>query len=210
MDTFDKSDDTVLSDDAEFRRMPSPIDPGEFSGAEVRALRKARSLSLASLSERTDLSISYLSQIERDISTPSVKALSAIARALGVTVGWFFGGGHSGPPEERGIVVRRDNRRRMVFPEGYVDYLLSPNLEGSLEFILTHFRAGASTGDPYTHRGEEGGMVLKGRLEVTVGDEVFVLDEGDSFCFQSTKPHRYRNAFDGETIVMYAVTPPTY
>jgi quercetin dioxygenase-like cupin family protein len=106
--------------------------------------------------------------------------------------------------------VRKANRRRIIFREGFVDYLLSPNLEGDLELLLTHFRPGADTGEPYTHRGEEGGMVLKGRLEVTVGERVFVLEEGDSFNFPSTEPHRYNNVFDGETIVMYAVTPPTY
>jgi len=189
---------------------PPDTDPGEFDGAEVRGLRKARTMSLAELAQRTDLSVGYLSQIERNISTPSVKALGAVARALGVTVGWFFSGGHAGPPEEKGIVVRKGNRRRIIFREGFVDYLLSPNLEGNLEFILTHFSPGASTGDQYTHRGEEGGMVLKGRMEITVGERSFVLEEGDSFNFPSTKPHRYRNVFDGETIVMYAITPPTY
>ena len=192
------------------RPPPLSVDPGEFDGAEVRALRKARAMSLAKVAERTDLSVGYLSQVERNISTPSVKVLSAVARALGVTVGWFFSSGHAGPPEEKGIVVRKGNRRRIIFRDGFVDYLLSPNLEGDLELLLTHFLPDADTGEPYTHRGEEGGMVLKGRLEVTVGERVLVLEEGDSFNFPSTEPHRYRNVFDGETILMCAVTPPTY
>jgi transcriptional regulator with XRE-family HTH domain len=185
-------------------------DPGEFDGAEVRSLRKARTLSLVELAEKADLSVGYLSQIERNISTPSVKALGTIARALGVTVAWFFSGGDFGPIEEKGVVVRKANRRRIIFREGFVDYLLSPNLDGNLEFILTHFDPGASTGDQYTHRGEEGGMVMKGRLEITVGSRSFILEEGDSFNFPSSEPHRYRNAFDGETVVMYGITPPTY
>jgi len=189
---------------------PAPPEAGEFDGGEVRALRKARALSLSELAAQTDLSVGYLSQIERDISIPSLKALSAIAAALGVTVGWFFGGGNVGPADEKGFVVRKENRRRIIFREGFVDYLLSPNLEGNLEFVLTHFTPGASTGDPYTHRGEEGGMVLEGRLEITVGDRSFVLEQGDSFNFDSTEPHRYRNIHDGETVVMYAITPPTY
>ena len=185
-------------------------DPGAFDGTEVRALRKARELSLNDLAAQTDLSVGYLSQIERNISTPSVKALAAIAGALGVTVAWFFSGGHAGPPQEKGLVVRKNNRRRIIFREGFVDYLLSPTLDGELEIILTHFRAGADTGEKYSHRGEEAGMVLKGRLEVQVGDDHFVLEQGDSFSFASTNPHRYKNVFDGETIVMYAITPPSY
>lgn len=183
---------------------------GKLDGSEVRALRKARSLSLHDIATETGLSVGYLSQIERGISSPSLKALGAIARALGVTVGWFFSGGNAGPPEEKGFVVRKANRRRIIFREGFVDYLLSPNLEGQLEFILTHFSPGASTGELYTHRGEEGGMVLEGRLEITIGERSFTLESGDSFNFNSTEPHRYRNIHDGETIVMYGITPPTY
>jgi transcriptional regulator with XRE-family HTH domain len=185
-------------------------DPGEFDGTEVRGLRKARGLSLSKLAQQSALSVGYLSQIERNISTPSVKALSAIARALGVTVGWFFSGGQAGPPAEKGIVVRKGNRRRIIFRDEFVDYLLSPNLEGSLELIESHFGPGASTGEPYTHRGEECGVVTQGRLEVTVGARRFVLEEGDSFNFLSTEPHGYRNVYDGVTIVVYAITPPTY
>jgi transcriptional regulator with XRE-family HTH domain len=182
----------------------------EFDGQEVRALRKARRFSLAVLAERSGLSVGYLSQVERNQSTPSVKALSAIARALDVTVGWFFSGGNAGPREEKGLVVRRDNRRRIIFRDGFVDYLLSPGLDRALELLISHFKPGATTGEPYTHRGEEAGLVLKGRLEITVGDRRVVLEEGDSFTFASTEPHGYRNLDAGETVVVYAITPPSY
>ncbi|MFT4560429.1 MAG: transcriptional regulator with XRE-family HTH domain [Gammaproteobacteria bacterium] len=185
-------------------------EPCTFDGSELRALRKARRLSLTELAERADLSIGYLSQIERNISTPSVKALGSVARSLDVTVAWFFGGGNQGPSNEKGLVVRKANRRRIIFREGFVDYLLSPTLEGSLELILTHFEPQASTGDKYVHRGEEGGMVMQGKIEITVGERSFILEEGDSFNFPSSEPHRYRNVSDGETIVMYAITPPSY
>ncbi len=182
----------------------------EFDGTEVRTLRKVRQLSLAELAIKTGLSVGYLSQIERNMSVPSVKALTVIARALDVTVSWFFSGGHSGAEADKGFVVRRANRRRIIFREGFVDYLLSPSLEGTLELVLSHFKPGSNTGEPYTHRGEEGGMVLQGKLRITVGERSFDLDQGDSFTFLSTEPHRYENISDGETIVIYAVTPPSY
>lgn len=189
---------------------PGDADTGQLDGSEIRALRKARSLSLHELAIQAGLSVGYLSQIERGISCPSLKALGAIARALGVNVGWFFSGGNSGPAAEKGFVVRKANRRRIIFREGFIDYLLSPNLEGQLEFILSHFSPGASTGEKYTHRGEEGGLVLEGRLEITIGEQSFILEAGDSFNFNSTEPHRYRNIHDGETVVVYGITPPTY
>jgi transcriptional regulator with XRE-family HTH domain len=189
---------------------PAASDAATFDGAEVRGLRKARQMPLAELARLTGLSVGYLSQVERNRSTPSVKALSAVANALGVTVGWFFSGGGAGPREEKGIVVRRDNRRRIIFREGFVDYLLSPGLDCAIELLISHFKPGATTGEPYSHRGEEAGLVLKGRLEVTVGERSFVLEEGDSFDFQSNEPHGYRNLADGETVVVYAITPPSY
>ncbi|MEQ8497524.1 MAG: cupin domain-containing protein [Gammaproteobacteria bacterium] len=189
---------------------PDTAESAAFDGAEVRGLRKARQMPLTELARLTGLSVGYLSQVERNRSTPSVKALSAIAHALGVTVGWFFSGGGAGPREEKGIVVRHDNRRRIIFREGFVDYLLSPGLDGAIELLISHFKPGATTGEPYTHRGEEAGLVLKGRLEVTVGERSFVLEEGDSFEFQSSEPHGYRNLAEGETVVVYAITPPSY
>ena len=183
---------------------------GDFDGAEIRALRKARSLSLTQLAERCELSVGYISQIERNRSTPSVRVLSRLAQALGVTVGWFFRGGSDGPADENDIVVRRGNRRCMHFREGFVDYLLSPGLDGKLELVLSHFPPGATTGEAYNHRGEEAGYVLRGRLEIRVGERRFELEAGDSFTFSSTEPHGYRNLAAEETVVIYAITPPTY
>lgn len=183
-----------------------------FSGAEVRSLRKARSVTLTELSIASGLSVGYLSQIERNVSTPSVKALADLSRALGVTVGWFFNEGRQGPKEERGLVVRKANRRKLGYGDlGGTDYLLTPGLDGQLELLLTKIQPGGSCGDePYTHRGEEAGLVLSGRLEMWIGDKHFFLEEGDSFNFASTVPHRYRNACDRETVIVWAITPPSY
>ncbi|MEM1302435.1 MAG: cupin domain-containing protein, partial [Pseudomonadota bacterium] len=67
-----------------------------------------------------------------------------------------------------------------------------------------------SGAEPYTHKGEEAGIVLQGELELQIGDQVFLLKSGDSFGFPSAIPHRYGNPGDVETIVIWAVTPPTY
>jgi transcriptional regulator with XRE-family HTH domain len=187
-------------------------DASLFSGAEVRSLRKARNITLTELSKESGLSVGYLSQIERNVSTPSVKALTDLSRALGVTVSWFFNDGHQGPKEEQDFVVRKANRRKLGYGDlGGTDYLLTPNLDGQLELLLTKLQPGGSCGDePYTHRGEEAGLILSGRLEMWVGDRHFTLDEGDSFNFASTTPHRYRNACDRETVIVWAITPPSY
>ncbi|MCC6195260.1 MAG: helix-turn-helix transcriptional regulator, partial [Burkholderiales bacterium] len=85
---------------------PPPADAARRLGREIRGLRKARGYTLAVLAARTDLSVGYLSLLERDLATPSINALHAISRALGVTISWFFDAGDV-PPGERDYVVRR-------------------------------------------------------------------------------------------------------
>lgn len=188
----------------------TPTDDIQKIGREVRGLRKARGLTLTELAEKSGLSIGYLSLVERDRATPSINALHAISRALGVTISWFFDA-NAAPVEERGYVVRRARRRRLEFSAGIVDELLSPSLEGSLELLSSRFPPGASSGDaPYTHNGEEAGVIVRGTLELWVDGKHFVLKAGDSFGFPSSLPHRYSNPGSEETEVIWAITPPSY
>lgn len=206
------------------RRVLRPLDRGRaiarkggarsedtFVGSSIRDLRRAREITLAQLSELTGLSVGFLSQVERGISSPSVKALHDISRALGVTISWFFLTHEDVKPQERDYIVRAKRRRHLSFESGIVDELLSPNLSGQLELLYSRFPPGAESGDqPYTHKGEEAGVIIQGSLELWIGGEAFILGEGDSFAFPSTEPHRYRNVSDNETIVIWAITPPTY
>lgn len=199
------------------RPRPEPAEPSvgdapdiQKIGREIRGLRKARGLTLTELAEKSGLSIGYLSLVERDRATPSINALHAISRALGVTISWFFDA-NAAPVEERGFVVRRARRRRLEFSAGIVDELLSPSLEGSLELLSSRFPPGASSGDaPYTHTGEEAGVIVRGTLELWVDGKHFVLKAGDSFGFPSSLPHRYCNPGSEETEVIWAITPPSY
>ena len=195
----------------------APVDSGKrdedavFVGSEIRSLRNARDITLQDLGAATGLSIGYLSQIERGISSPAVDALYAISRALGVTISWFFKSSDEASALERDIVVRARQRRQLTFSSGIVDELLSPNLDRQLELLCCTFAPGATSGEvAYAHRGEETGIVISGRLEVWVGEKHFVLEEGDSFAFESHLPHRYRNPGRTKAVVIWAITPPSY
>jgi transcriptional regulator with XRE-family HTH domain len=180
-------------------------------GKEIKALRKARDATLTDLSDATGLSRGYLSQIERGLSVPSVKALHQISRALGVTISWFFMSQTTDGADLQDVVVRANNRRSLRFSSGITDELLSPNLERQIELLRCTFAPGSESGsEPYTHRGEESGVVLSGELQLWLEDRHLVLKVGDSFAFSSDLPHRYANKSDVDTIVIWAVTPPTY
>jgi quercetin dioxygenase-like cupin family protein len=168
-------------------------------------------MTLAALGEASGLSIGFLSQIERGLSDPTIKQLRDVSNALGVQIGSFFQAVVPGEAEG-GIVVRAANRRMLSFGAlGMTDYLLSPNLDGKLEMLACVMKPGAETaseGEP--HAGEEAGYVLAGRLELWVEDQHFLLEEGDSFGFDSTRPHRYRNPGDTDATIIWVLTPPTY
>lgn len=168
-------------------------------------------MTLQQLSRATRLSVGHLSEIERGLASPSVIALHDIAGAIGITVGWLFRNEEGTDPKERDIVVRAGNRRSLLYESGIKDELLSPHLRGQLEILLSRFPPGTGSGStPYVHRGEEAGLVLKGELKLWVGEQSFMLNEGDSFSFPSTTPHRYENAGTQEAVVIWAITPPTF
>lgn len=184
---------------------------GERIGGEIKNLRKARGITLDALSDAAGLSKGYLSQIERGVSSPSVKALHSISRALGVTISWFFPPKTDDDNDLRDYVVRANARRKLTFVGGITDELLSPNLGRQLELLRCIFPPGSESGkEPYTHQGEEAGFVVSGRLDLRIGERHVVLNEGDSFAFASDLPHRYANTSDRECVVIWSVTPPSY
>jgi transcriptional regulator with XRE-family HTH domain len=202
---------TVLVEETSKRARPAEDDLAFLVGDEIKGLRKARRMTLAQLALQSGLSVGHLSQIERGLSTPSIKALHGISRALDVNISWFFSNSEPGPPEERDFIVRQSRRRQIRFDGGISDYLLTPSLQSDLELLMSTFAPGATSGSlPYTHDGEEAGIVMSGELDVWIDGKCFRLGQGDSFCFKSSLPHRYLNPGSIDTVVIWAITPPSY
>jgi len=157
----------------------------------------------------SDLTESFISQVERDSVNPSVASLLRITAALGVHIADLFDKVNA----PNGRVVRRSQRSRLIYPGfGSTDALLSPNLNGRLEVIWGECEPGGSSGDqPYMHPGdEECIVVIKGKLEVCVGEERYVLKAGDAITFGSRTPHKWKNVGRGRMVAIWIVTPPSY
>jgi len=179
-------------------------------GAQIRELRLIKRLTLQQLAEVVGVSVGYLSQIERNRSQLPIGTLRRICDVLGVHMSWFFPSTPAGPPEERAFVVRAKNRRSMRFTGlGINEELLSPNLSGPLELLLSTIEPGADSGE-YTHEGSEAGVVIAGSMELWVNGQYFLLEEGDSFSFKSTERHRCRNPGQLPAKVVWVITPPHY
>jgi transcriptional regulator with XRE-family HTH domain len=165
-------------------------------GQRIRDLRRSRKLSLETIAARTDLSIGFLSQIERGLSSPSLRVLATIADVLGVGIAGLFGAKETAGTGSDAIVTREQQRAELnLWRTGISKQLLSPSgSEGRLNLFLVRLEPGGSTGDElYTHDGEEAGLVIEGEMKLTVDAESWTLKQGDSFRFASRRPHRFSN-----------------
>lgn len=181
-------------------------------GEQIRDLRKAQKMTLTDLADAIGRSVGYVSQVERNISPVPIDRIREFAEALGVQISWFFKGGATGPEDERDLVVRRSDRRKLTFTgSGVAEELLSPNLSGGFEMIMTTYAPHSKTGDAnYTRPCEEAAYVIEGRLEIWIGERHFILETGDSITFDGQEPHSSANPDDTPATVMWVMSPPTY
>jgi transcriptional regulator with XRE-family HTH domain len=186
----------------------SPLDASHLA-ADLRALRKARGLTLTELAVKMGRSVGWISQVERGISRPAIGDLRALATVFGVPVSLFFT--HEAADDaERGVIVRADRRRSLGTAEtGLVEELLSPDLGGSFEILRSEFAPGAALAEPAVRATEEAGYVTSGRFDIEIAGVWHALREGDSFRFRE-KPFRWRNPGDVPAIVIWVVSPPVY
>jgi transcriptional regulator with XRE-family HTH domain len=178
-------------------------------GKKIKELRKEKGMSIAELANKSELSAGLISQIERNLVTPSIVSLWKIAKSLEVSVGYFFDEDVKDFPNP---VVKKNNRKRIIISNDNAIYeLLSPDLNRKIEFLYITLKPGDySSEDFVTHEGEECGIVIKGKLMVKMKNREYILEEGDSIYFDSSIPHRYINIGDDVCESVWAMTPPSF
>mgnify|MGYP005857090321 CR=1 FL=1 len=178
-------------------------------GADLRALRKVRGLTLAGLAARLGRSVGWLSQVERDLSEPSISDLRQVAEVLVVPMSLLFGHA-SAPVEEQGYVVRAGARRPMGSgEEGLIEELLSPDLTDDFEMIHSTFRPRSKMQRPARRPTQEVGYIVSGRLDLEIGTRRFTLGPGDSFRFRGEE-YRWANPHDTPCVAIWVIAPPVY
>ncbi len=188
-------------------RLPDPMEVAV--GDRIRSVRKQRGLSLQQVAQQADLSVGFLSQIERGLSSPALRDLMRIATALETGLNVFFEQMEVPGAPTDSIVVRVAHRRDVAFHEGVTKHLLTPPGETSVHLYMVTIEPHGRTGEAlYAHVGEEAGLVLQGKLLLTVESTDYVLHEGDSFRFLSTRPHRFGNPTTAVTRVVWANVKP--
>jgi transcriptional regulator with XRE-family HTH domain len=179
-------------------------------GVNIKRLREERGITLRALARQLKVSASFLSQVETGKASPSLSSLKAIADNLQTTVGSLIGEGQAPASDP---VVRASHRKHLQeVGKGINMYLLtSPDSNKQMEPLLFKLGRKATSGaHTYKHFGQEFVMVLKGAIEIALGETLYVLNKGDSIYFNSSVPHSFRNLGSLEAEAIWVITPPTF
>lgn len=179
-------------------------------GARLQLVRKSKGLSQRELAKRVGVTNSTISLIEQNKVSPSVASLKKVLEGIPISLAEFFAADFDVgaepspfyPPERQPDVGNND-----------IHYFLVGKSRQSRQMCVLRevMPPGSDTGeDMLCHDGEEGGVIVQGEVEVTVGDQVRVLRAGEGYYFESRQPHRFRNLGRSEAVIVSASTPPTF
>ncbi|WP_176038516.1 cupin domain-containing protein [Brucella tritici] len=185
-------------------------------GARLNAMRSAAKLSQRQLADRAGVPHAQISNVEKNKISPSVATLRKILNGLGVTLADFFEPERTpptGPFFEQGQLVDLTSMLTVNALErgnGRMTFRQVGDARGyNLQILHEVYEPHSDTGETLLqHASSEGGIVVEGELEVTVGEDVRILKTGEAYLFDSRQPHRFRNISDQRTVVISACTPP--
>lgn len=182
------------------------VDEAEI-GRRLQGLRTRRGISQRELARRAGLTHGTISFIERDKISPSIGTMRQVLDVLGLTLSEFFA--PDAEPAQRYFFTRAD---LVEVGSGGVSLLqVGQSLVGRpLQVLLESYPPGTETSrEPYrVEGGEEGGIVIEGEIEATVGEEVRILRRYDAYLFPTSLPHKLRNVSGSVCVLISATTPP--
>ena len=174
-------------------------------GAKLKELRVCKGLTQEELADRAELSKGFISQLERDLTSPSIATLMDILQCLGTSIGEFF----NEAPEEQIVFGKQD-----YFEKNDAEYKnnikwIIPNAQKNvMEPILLTLKAGGSTYPYNPHEGEEFGYVLQGSISIHIGSKTYKAKKGESFYFTPDKKH-YLTSKNG-ALLLWVSSPPSF
>ena len=177
-------------------------------GARLRSVRTSFSLSQRELARRAGVTNGLISLIEQNRVSPSVSSLKRVLDGVPMSLAEFFTLDLSAAPQ---AFYAADELVELGNPEVSLRLVAAQRPGRQLTLLHERYAPGAGTGDEMlAHRGEEGGVVARGRIELTVGGASRVLGPGEAYYFASQLPHRFRNVGREACEIISACTPPTF
>lgn len=179
-------------------------------GARLQLVRKTKGLSQRELAKRVGVTNSTISLIEQNKVSPSVSSLKKVLDGIPISLAEFFTLDLDASPDDNPF-YRPDDCPDLGNND--IHYFLVGQRRPQRQMCILRevMPPGTDTGESMlVHEGEEGGVIVQGHVEVTVGDRVSVLGPGEAYYFESRVPHRFRNVGDTDAVIVSANTPATF
>ncbi len=183
------------------------MNPDGFDlGARLKEIRESNGLSQRELARRANVTNGTISLIEKNRNSPSVSSLKRVLDAIPIDLGEFF-------------AIKKNSNDKVFFSFDELPVLVDGDIsfrvigdnahDKQMHILHENYEPGADTGETMlSHQAEEGGMIIEGEIEVTVGNQVKTLGPGESYYFDSRTPHRFRNVSNTKCTILSACTPP--
>ena len=176
-------------------------------GEKLRLLRIRRGLTQEDMADRCELSKGFISQVERNLASPSIATLTDMLECLGSSLSQFF----SEDKDEKTVFTPQD----MFVKEdeqlcGSITWLVPDAQKNTMEPILVDLGEDGRTYELLPHQGEEFGYVLEGRIAIVLGNQYYICKKGEAFYYSAGKPHSIVNKGRGKAKFLWISTPPNF
>ena len=174
-------------------------------GAKLKELRILKGLTQEELADRAELSKGFISQLERDLTSPSIATLMDILQCLGTSIGEFF----NETPEEQIVFGKTDYfEKHDQELKNEIKWIIPNAQKNMMEPILLTLEPGGETYPDNPHEGEEFGYILKGKVEIHLGKRICIAQKGDAFYYRADKTH-YLKGIE-RTELIWVTSPPSF
>ena len=174
-------------------------------GAKIKRLRLSNQLTLEELANRSELTKGFLSQLERDLTSPSIATLENILEALGTNLKDFFS-----EDEDEQIVFSKDDFYENTQDDYKISYIIPNAQKNEMEPILIELKEDKKSMEIDPHDGEEFGYVIQGKVTLVNGEEEYDVKKGETFYLKGNLPHYIINKNDTLAKVIWVSTPPIF
>lgn len=174
-------------------------------GAKLKEMRQQKNLTQEELADRCELTKGYISQLENDLTSPSIATLVDLLNALGSNLSDFF---HE--DEEEKIVFSAEEYIEKQSDGMLLSWVIPNAQKNMMEPVLVELEAGAQTQTDFPHEGEEFGYVLEGRIAIIKTGKSHLAKKGESFYFSANKEHYIVNKGKGKAKFLWISTPPNF
>ena len=175
-------------------------------GKKIKRLRQQKNLTQKELADRCELTKGYISQLENNLTSPSITALCDILNALGTNLSEFF----KAEEQAEKVVFAEEEFIEKQSDGATVNWVIPNAQKNMMEPLLVELKENAEPMEDVPHEGEEFGFVLEGKIYIQLGKQVHVCKKGQSFYYKADKPHKIGNKGKSKAKFLWISTPPNF